>query len=84
VRRRIDVAEAVTDVRSEFILSTPKTHQRRSVPLPRSLVDPLAEHIAGKGPDDLVFTPPGARRVARPIGGAEDGREEPSDLKNVR
>jgi integrase len=37
---------------------TPKTHQRRSVPLPRSLVDELARHMAGKRPDDLVFTTP--------------------------
>ncbi len=35
---------------------TPKTHQRRSVPLPRSLVDDLGVHVAGMGPDDLVFT----------------------------
>ena len=34
---------------------TPKTHQRRSVPVPRSLVDALAEHVAGRKPDDLVF-----------------------------
>ena len=26
------------------------------MPLPRSLVDALAEHVAGKGPEDLVFT----------------------------
>jgi hypothetical protein len=37
---------------------TQKTHQRRSVPVPRSLVDALARLIAGKGPDDLVFTTP--------------------------
>jgi integrase len=37
---------------------TPKTHQRRSVPVPRSLVDALAEHVAHKLPDDLVFTTP--------------------------
>jgi integrase len=59
MRRRIDVAEAVTDVGGEFVFGTPKTHQRRSVPLPRSLVDPLTEHVAGKGPEALVFTAPG-------------------------
>jgi hypothetical protein len=26
--------------------------------VPRSLVDALAEHVAGKNPDDLVFTTP--------------------------
>ncbi len=35
-----------------------ETHQRRSVPIPRSLVEQLAEPIAGKGPEDLVFTSP--------------------------
>jgi hypothetical protein len=35
-----------------------QTHQCRSVPVPRSLVDALAEHVAGRGPDDLVFTTP--------------------------
>jgi integrase len=59
MRRRIDVAEAVTDIGGEFVFGTPKTHQRRSVPLPRSLVDPLTEHVAGRGPDALVFTAPG-------------------------
>ena len=37
---------------------TPKTHQHRSVPIPRSLVDDLAAHLAGRGPDDLVFASP--------------------------
>ena len=31
----------------------------RSVPLPRSLVDPLAQHVAGRAPDELLFTSPG-------------------------
>jgi integrase len=38
------------------VSGTPKTHQRRSVGMPRFLVDELAEHIASKGPDDFVFT----------------------------
>ena len=36
----------------------PKTHQRRSVSIPRSLADELAEQVAGKGPDEYVFTSP--------------------------
>jgi integrase len=39
---------------------TPKTHQRREVPVPRSLVDVLAEHVAGKSPEDLVLASRGA------------------------
>lgn len=56
MRRRIEVAEAVTEVRGHLTWGTPKNHQRRSVPIPRSLVDDLAVHLAGKRPDELVFT----------------------------
>jgi integrase len=37
------------------VFDTPKNHQRRTVPIPRFLVAELAEHIAGRGPDDFVF-----------------------------
>jgi integrase len=56
MRRRLDIAEAVIEVRGHLTWGTPKNHQRRSVPLPRSLVDELAVQLAGKGRDDLVFT----------------------------
>jgi integrase len=59
LRRRLDVAEAVTAVNgARLVWGTPKTHETRSVPLPRFLVDDLAVHLAGKAPDDLVFTAP--------------------------
>ena len=58
MRRRLEVNEAVTEVAGRLEWGTPKTHQRRTVPIPRSLVDALGEHVAGKGPDDLVFTAP--------------------------
>ena len=38
-----------------LVWGTPKSHQRREVPIPRFLVDDLARHVAGKDPDDLVF-----------------------------
>jgi integrase len=56
VRRRLDIAAASTEAGGYVVVGTPKTHQRRSVPIPRFLVDELARHIAGKSPDDLVFT----------------------------
>ena len=56
LRRRIEVADAVTEVRGTLIWGTPKDNHRRSVPVPRTLVDDLAAHMAGKAPDDLVFT----------------------------
>lgn len=37
------------------VLGPPKTHERRSVPLPPFLVDELMELTAGHGPDALVF-----------------------------
>jgi len=58
MRRRIEVEHTAVELNGEVTYGTPKTHQRRAVPLPRSLVDELARHIAGKRPDDLVFTTP--------------------------
>jgi integrase len=56
LRRRLTVAESVTEVSGRLVWGTPKSHAARSVPLPRSLVDLLTIVSAGKGPDDLVFT----------------------------
>jgi integrase len=59
LRRRINVAEAVTEIdRARLVWGTPKSHERRSVPLPRFLVDELVPHLAGLAGDDLVFTAP--------------------------
>ncbi|HSE70232.1 MAG TPA: site-specific integrase, partial [Nocardioidaceae bacterium] len=56
MKRRIEVVHTAIELNGEMTYGTPKTHQRRSVPVPRSLVDALAKHVAGKAPDDLVFT----------------------------
>ena len=56
MRRRLVVAESVTEVRGRLVWGTPKSHQQRSVPVPRFLVDDLAVQVAGKGADALVFT----------------------------
>ncbi|MDN5804074.1 MAG: site-specific integrase, partial [Microlunatus sp.] len=56
MRRRLTVAESVTEVRGRLVWGTPKSHQSRSVPVPRFVADLLAEVLAGKGADDLVFT----------------------------
>jgi integrase len=55
LKRRALIAEAVADVNGRAVFDTPKNHQRRTVPVPRFLVDELAAHIAGKDPDDYVF-----------------------------
>lgn len=56
MRRRLEVAEAVTEINGVLVAGTPKTHQTRSVPIPRFLVEQLTPLLAGKGPDDFVFT----------------------------
>lgn len=58
MKRRIEVVHTAVELNGEMTYGTPKTHQRRSVPVPRSLVDGLAEQVAHKLPDDLVFTTP--------------------------
>ena len=57
-RRRIEVVEAITEVHGRVVIGTTKTHQRRSVPIPRFLADELANRLAGKAPGDLLFTAP--------------------------
>jgi integrase len=59
----IEVVEAVVEVNGRLLFGSPKTHQHRSVPVPRFLIDDLAHHLAGKAPDDLVFTSPQDRVI---------------------
>ncbi len=58
LRRRIEVVEAVVDVNGRLVFGTPKDHQTPSVPVPRFLVDELVPQLAGKAPDEFVFTSP--------------------------
>lgn len=56
LRRRVNVTEAVAEVRGTLVWDTPKGHERRSVPFPKFLAAPLAALMVGKGRDALVFT----------------------------
>lgn len=57
LRRRAVIAESVTVVQGRGqVWGTPKSNEQREVPIPRFLIDDLAEHVRGKKPDDLVFT----------------------------
>lgn len=58
VRRRLEIQEAITEVHGATVIGTPKTHQRRSVVIPRFLADELAAQLACKAPADFVFTSP--------------------------
>lgn len=55
-RRRVDIAESVTEVHGRLVWGTPKTHARRAVPLPRFIAHELASLIEGRDPDALIFT----------------------------
>ncbi|MGL5864003.1 MAG: tyrosine-type recombinase/integrase [Phycicoccus sp.] len=57
-RRRLVVAESVTEVDGRLVWSTPKTHQTRATPVPRSVLPLLLDAAHGKAPDDLLFTAP--------------------------
>lgn len=54
-RHRIQVSE-VAEVRGQLVWSTPKGHERRSVPFPKFIAAAMASQIADKTRDDLVFT----------------------------
>jgi integrase len=58
LRRRIRVERSVTDIDGQMVTTTPKTHLRREVPLPRFLAQELAAHGGGRSADDLVFSSP--------------------------
>lgn len=58
LRRRVDVAEAVSVARGQLVWGTPKSHSSRSVPFPEFLSALLAHRCEGKKRDDLVFLGP--------------------------
>ena len=62
-RRRIDVRRAFSDVGGRVVLGTPKSHQSRSVPVPRFIAAELVAAVGGKRADDLLFTVPGGSVV---------------------
>ena len=57
-RRRIRVREAATEVGGRLVFGSPKTHETRTVIIPRFAVDHLQPLLKGKDPDELVFTAP--------------------------
>lgn len=66
LRRRVNVRQSVTEVKGRLVWSSPKNHERRSVPFPKFLVDDLAAVMASKNRNELVFTAPegGVLRIA--------------------
>lgn len=54
-RRRFRIEESVTEVNGKLVWSDPKDHQRRTVPFPEFLDGVLAEAVADRGRDALLF-----------------------------
>lgn len=93
VKRRLTVAESMTEVQGKLVFTTPKTHQTRIVVVPQLIAGRIEELCASRNPDDLLFTSPkGAplrlrnwrRRVFDPACVAI-GREDlsPHDLRHT-
>jgi integrase len=56
MRRRLNITEAVTEVNGGVLAWGPtKSHEARSVPIPRFLAAELTELVAGRSADDLLF-----------------------------
>ena len=55
LRRRLHVRRSVTEDNGRLVFDTTKTNEARVVPLPRFLVDQVAQLCAGKDDDELVF-----------------------------
>lgn len=66
LRRRIHVRRNATNVGGVIEVGTPKTHERRSVPVPKFLVEPLAAACHGKGRDSIVFPAAGGGYAKSP------------------
>lgn len=66
LRRRVNIRQSVTEVSGKLVWSTPKNHERRSVPFPKFLSEDLAARMEGKRRADLVFEAPagGVLRIA--------------------
>ncbi|MGH8963692.1 MAG: tyrosine-type recombinase/integrase [Jatrophihabitantaceae bacterium] len=57
MRRRLNICEAVTEINGgKLAWGTPKSHEARSVPLPKFLAEELTAHIAGRDRRELLFT----------------------------
>jgi integrase len=57
--RRVRIAQAWSDVRGVLELGPVKTHEKRTVPVPRSVAEELRTLLEGRSADDLLFTAPG-------------------------
>lgn len=55
---RAHIVEAYVEDNGKLYLDTPKNHERRSVPIPRFLVEELKHYVEKRGDEELLFTAP--------------------------
>ena len=65
MRRRVEVNESGSEAYGALQLVATKTYERRTVPIPASLIDELAQHLAGIAPDGFVWQSPQGESVAK-------------------
>lgn len=65
-RRRIHVERNAVEVGSKIEVGTPKSHKRRSVPVPAFMVPLLASQMEDRGAEDLLFTNARGGFITRP------------------
>jgi integrase len=58
MRRRVDVKASASEAHGELQLVATKTYERRTVPIPKSLIDELARQISGSEPSAFVWQSP--------------------------
>jgi len=56
MRARVQVVASASEAYGKIQFGPPKTYQRRSVPLPKTLVGELTSHLGGRAATEFVFT----------------------------
>jgi len=68
MRGEISIVEQVVEIAGHQTTGAPKSAAgRRTIPLPRFVMEKLNDEIKDKGPDDLVFTAPEGGQLRRTI-----------------
>lgn len=68
LRRRLTVSQNAVALGSTVHVGTPKSHNRRTVPVPAFLIEDLARQCEGKSRDELVFVAPMGGYLRQPNG----------------
>ncbi|AQA05034.1 hypothetical protein BVC93_24460 [Mycobacterium sp. MS1601] len=66
LKRRVHIRRNAVNVGGVIEVGTPKTHERRTVPLPKFLVGPVAAACRGKDRDGIVFPAAGGGYAKSP------------------